>query len=72
MYLVATAMGLGPCALGSGNSDRLLEDLGVRCDRLHRRTRWDVFEDAADLYDDAARTLIGMMQTDRGPRLMNS
>ncbi len=28
MYLVATAMGLAPCALGSGNSDRFSELLG--------------------------------------------
>lgn len=28
MYLVATAMGLGPCALGAGNSDRFTDMIG--------------------------------------------
>ena len=40
-----------------------LEDLGVQCDRLHRKTRRDVFEDAADLYETAGKTLLEMIQS---------
>src|SRR5262249_31803292 len=29
LYLVATAMGLAPCALGNGNADRLAEAIGL-------------------------------------------
>lgn len=39
-----------------------LEDLGVECDKLHRRTRKDVFEDAADLYEFAGQTLGEMIR----------
>jgi hypothetical protein len=39
-----------------------LEDLGVQCEMLHRKTRRDVFEDAADLYESAGRTLLQMIQ----------
>jgi C-terminal processing protease CtpA/Prc len=37
-----------------------LEDLGVQCDRLHRRTRRDVFEDGADLFEEAGRALLAI------------
>jgi hypothetical protein len=39
-----------------------LEDLGVQCDQLHSRTKRDVFEDAADFYDFAGRTLADMIR----------
>jgi hypothetical protein len=39
-----------------------LEDLGVHCDRLHRKTRRDVFENAADLYEHAGQALREMIQ----------
>jgi len=39
-----------------------LEDLGVQCDKLHRKTRRDVFEDGADLYESAGQTLLEMIQ----------
>ncbi len=29
MYLVATALGLAPCALGAGNSDTFAEAVGI-------------------------------------------
>jgi C-terminal processing protease CtpA/Prc len=39
-----------------------LEDLGVQCDKLHRKTRRDVFEDGADLYESAGQGLVEMIQ----------
>jgi hypothetical protein len=39
-----------------------LEDLGVQCDKLHRKTRRDVFEDGADLYESAGQTLLELIQ----------
>lgn len=46
-----------------------LEDLGVQCDRLHRKTRRDVFEGAADLYEFAGQTLLEMLQGGANPPL---
>lgn len=39
-----------------------LEDLGVQADIVHHSTRRDVYEDHADLYELAGRTLAGMVQ----------
>jgi hypothetical protein len=40
-----------------------LEDLGVRCDHLHRKTRRDVFEDGIDLYEEAGSILLSMIRS---------